>query len=228
MSNLTSKSDFYDWCNMHNTPAEIVEKADVYLGDAKVQIHSERDLVPYYTHIISSMGCSSDSQNIHLTKASYIDDEEKSYLMWDIQNAIEIARKAKKEKVDFTYDYFINHKNFVCSGTKPCVLKEIVERINNEPEIIKVHLYKDSYFNENFMKRWVIPMYFLGIHTARHTKERENFVELGKKNGYATFTLEDLDDDKFQFGKDSISHPVFMNMCNCIIEYKEMEKKYED
>ena len=64
---FTGKSDFFDWCNMHYTPETIIEKATIFLGDAEIKKDKPEDLIPYYTHIITSAGCTPEKQSIFLS-----------------------------------------------------------------------------------------------------------------------------------------------------------------
>ena len=115
MSRWTGKFDFYDDCEMIHTSDEMVECSDVYLGDAKVEIKSKNDLIPYYTHTIASACYSkSEGNTIHLSRESFIDSEEKDFLVWRIMDAIRIARKARKEKKHFNLDYLRSENYFHC------------------------------------------------------------------------------------------------------------------
>ena len=53
MSRWTSKCDFCDDCEMIHNPQEIVENTKIYLGDARIMIKEEKDLIPYYTHLVA-------------------------------------------------------------------------------------------------------------------------------------------------------------------------------
>ena len=64
---FTGKSDFFDWCNMHYTPETIIEKATIFLGDAEIKKDKPEDLIPYYTHLIASAGCTPEKQSIFLS-----------------------------------------------------------------------------------------------------------------------------------------------------------------
>ena len=106
ISKWTGKCDFADDCEMIRTPEEIVERSDIYLGDAKVEIKTPKDLIPYYTHIVASACYNKDEGNtINLSKESFIDSEEKDFMAWRIMDAIKLARKAKKEKKSFDLNY---------------------------------------------------------------------------------------------------------------------------
>ena len=112
MSRFTGKSDFCDTCTMHYEPKEIVERANIFMGNAKVHIQQERDLIPYYTNLISMMYSTKTDNglemSISLSEDSFIDSEERSRLSWRVANIISIARKCKRNKVPFTFEQVQN------------------------------------------------------------------------------------------------------------------------
>ena len=94
---------------IHN-PQEFVEKSKIYLGDARVMIKEEKDLIPYYTHLVASACYNKESGNtIRLSRNSFIDSEEREHVAWRVRDVISAFRKAKKEKVDVTLDYMQKH-----------------------------------------------------------------------------------------------------------------------
>ena len=94
---------------IHN-PQEFVEKSKIYLGDARVMIKEEKDLIPYYTHLVASACYNKESGNtIHLSRDSFINSEEREFLSWKIRDIISMFRKAKKEKIEVT----LNHKSII-------------------------------------------------------------------------------------------------------------------
>ena len=42
MGKYTGKSDFFDWCNMHNKPEDVIKKATVFLSGAKITFEKPR------------------------------------------------------------------------------------------------------------------------------------------------------------------------------------------
>ena len=73
--NFTGKSDFFDWCNIHSDSDTIVKYAEVYLNDARVAIKEPRDLIPYYTHIITILFKYEDKQEINLSNNYLLDNK---------------------------------------------------------------------------------------------------------------------------------------------------------
>lgn len=224
MSKWTGKADFADWCEMHNSPKEILKKAVVYMGDAKVAINSERDLIPYYTHLTSSIGCSKDSQTIQLTKESFIDIEEKEFLSHKIIDAIMWVRKAKKNKEKFDFNFCKKQKNYYPDNE--ALWKAIINRINEKPEVTKLHIDKDYRKACNFFEDYVIPHYFYGIHDAMHTRYREQFVKFCSENGYCAFSI-NFETGDWGYQNQGEWHPVIRDMCFAIADFHKMEKDFK-
>lgn len=223
MSKFTGKSDACDWFCMHNEPEKIVGIASVYLGDAKVQTNTAQDLIPYYTHLIASMAASKDSQIINLSKESFIDSEEKSYLSWRIRDVIKVARKAKKEKKNFDFEYFKSNYNDTIF-TSPILWKKIISVINENSDLIKEHISNDWDRAENYITEWLIPRYFYNVHDSMHNRMREDFIKFGEENGYSVIKRVDTP-DKYK-RTEGIYHPVFTKMCFDVIEFHKMMEKY--
>ena len=224
MSRWTGKFDFYDDCEMIHTSDEMVECSDVYLGDAKVEIKSKNDLIPYYTHTIASACYSkSEGNTIHLSRESFIDSEEKDFLVWRIMDAIRIARKAKKEKKHFNLDYLRSEMDDISDTTPDFLWKKIISIVNGQPDLIKEHISKDYRVAADYIIGWLIPNYFYDVHDSSHNRMREEFVEYCKEKGFSIIerTPKELKRTK------GIYHPIIIKMCIKIDEYYRMESAYK-
>ena len=198
---------------IHN-PQEFVEKSKIYLGDARVMIKEEKDLIPYYTHLISSACYNKESGNtIHLSRDSFINSEEREFLSWKIRDIISMFRKAKKEKIEVTLDYVKSQKYYWCNG-EDFIWSALIDKIKNDMDLIKVHLPKDYRECSYFISEWLIPNYFYDIHDSMHNRYREEFIKFAHENGYRNFD------------EDGIYHPIIWKMCADINEYHEMKEKY--
>ena len=145
MGKYTGKSDFFDWCNMHNKPEDVIKKATVFLSGAKITFEKPEDLIPYYTHTIASMSCSKEKQFINLSKESYLDTREKERLSNFIYNSIIWAQKAHREKKSFNLDFIKDQKNYkIYSSEDDYILSSIVNKIKKYPELIKLYMIKQS------------------------------------------------------------------------------------
>ena len=198
---------------IHN-PQEIVEKSKIYLGDARVMIKEEKDLIPYYTHLVASAYYNKENGNvINLSRDSFINSEEREFLSWRIRDVISTFRKAKKEKVEVTLDYVKSQKYYCCDG-EDFIWSALIDKIKNNMDLIKFHLPKDYRESSYFISEWLIPNYFNDIHDSMHNRHREEFVKFAHENGYRNFD------------EDGIYHPIIWKMCADINEYYEMKEKY--
>ena len=198
---------------IHN-PQEFVEKSEIYLGDARVMIKEEKDLILYYTHLVASACYNKENGNtIHLSRDSFINSEEREFLSWKIRDIISMFRKAKKEKIEVTLDYVKSQKYYWGNG-EDFIWSALIDKIKNNMDLIKVHLPKDYRECSYFISEWLIPNYFYDIHDSMHNRYREEFIKFAHENGYRNFD------------EDGIYHPIIWKMCADINEYNEMKEKY--
>lgn len=210
MGKYTGKSDFFDWCNMHNKPEDVIKKATVFLSGAKITFEKPEDLIPYYTHTIASMSCSKEKQFINLSKESYLDTREKERLSNFIYNAIMWAQKAHREKKSFNLDFIKDQKNYkVYSSEDDYILSSIINRIKKYPELIKFPIKCDS-----IIKEYILPHYFDDIHDKTITSLKEDFIKYAEENGFAIYK-ENSSTGEY--------HPIIWNMSLDVAQY---HKKY--
>ena len=212
MGRYTGKSDFDDWCNMHNKPEDVIKKATVFLNGAKITFEKPEDLIPYYTHTIASMSCSKEKQFINLSKESYLDTREKERLSNFIYNSIIWAQKAHREKKNFNLDFIKDQKNYkVYSLEDDYILNSIVNKIKKYPELIKFPIKCDS-----IIKEYILPHYFDDIHDKTITSLKEDFIKYAEENGFATYKENAFTGEY---------HPIIWNMSLDVAQYyKNMEK----
>lgn len=216
MSKFTGKSDFCDTCTMHHEPKEIVESANIFMGNAKVHIQQERDLIPYYTNLISMMYCNNTENglemSIHLSQDSYIDSEERSRLSWRVANIINIARKCKRNKKPFTFEEVEKETEFsdnaVC-GEPINLWKKLFAVVEKNPDIIKIHLPSDYRKRLYIIESEIIPNYFYNVHLDLSNRQRKEFVKFCGEHGFKTLET------------DGEYHPLIMGQCIKIREYEE-------
>lgn len=218
MSRFTGKSDFCDTCTMHYEPKEIVERANVFMGNAKVHIQQERDLIPYYTNLISIMYSTRTDNglemSISLSEDSFIDSEERSRLSWRVANIISIARKCKRNKVPFTFEQVQKEVEFsdnVICGESISLWKSLFAVIEKNPDIIKIHLPSDYRKKLFTIEREIIPNYFNNVHLDLSNRQRKEFVEFCAENGFRTLETE------------GEYHPLVMSQCMKILEFQEQQ-----
>lgn len=213
MGKYTGKSDFFDWCNMHNKPEDVIKKATVFLNGAKITFEKPEDLIPYYTHTIASMSCSKEKQFINLSKESYLDTREKEHLSNFIHNSIMWAQKAHREKKNFNLDFIKDQKNYkVYSLEDDYILNSIVNKIKKYPELIKFPIKCDS-----IIKEYILPHYFDDIHDKTITSLKEDFIKYAEENGFASYK------ENAPIEKKGVYHPIIWNMSFDVAQYY---KKY--
>lgn len=215
MGRYTGKSDFDDWCNMHNKPEDVIKKSTVFLNGAKITFEKPKDLIPYYTHIIASMSSSEEKQFINLSKESYLDIREKERLSNFIYNSIMWAQKAHREKKNFNLDFIKNQKNYkaLYSSEDDYILISIINKIKKYPELIKFPIKCDS-----LIKEYILPHYFNDIHDKVITSLKEDFIKYAEENGFAIYK------EKLPIGELGEYHPIIWNMSLDVAKYYEMEK----
>ena len=210
MGKYTGKSDFFDWCNMHNKREDVIKKATVFLSGAKITFEKPEDLIPYYTHTIASMSCSKEKQFINLSKESYLDTREKERLSNFIYNSIIWAQKAHREKKSFNLDFIKDQKNYkIYSSEDDYILSSIVNKIKKYPELIKFPIKCDS-----IIKEYILPHYFDDIHDKITTSLKEDFIKYAEENGFAIYK-ENSSTGEY--------HPIIWNMSLDVAQY---HKKY--
>ena len=210
MGKYTGKSDFFDWCNMHNKTEDVIKKATVFLSGAKITFEKPEDLIPYYTHTIASMSCSKEKQFINLSKESYLDTREKERLSNFIYNSIIWAQKAHREKKSFNLDFIKDQKNYkIYSSEDDYILSSIVNKIKKYPELIKFPIKCDS-----IIKEYILPHYFDDIHDKITTSLKEDFIKYAEENGFAIYK-ENSSTGEY--------HPIIWNMSLDVAQY---HKKY--
>ena len=129
---ICGKSDFQDLCEMHYTPAEIIEKYKIYAAGNDIvplKMESEKDLVAYYTYLISSMFGSKDGGHIHLMGKSFIDLEEEEQLTLEMDAVKKYYRSCKRNKKPFDRDEALRRIVFPIDCKPKKHEEEIVDRV---------------------------------------------------------------------------------------------------
>lgn len=79
MSKFSGKYDFADHVEMSGV--NNVLQSDIYIAGQRLDLRSEKDLVPYYPHIIIMSYCDHNTHKsiVHLSEKSWVDIEEERY-----------------------------------------------------------------------------------------------------------------------------------------------------
>lgn len=102
---ISGKCDFQDQVEMFRSPEEILDKYQVYANEHELiplKIKSKKDLVAYYPFLVAFMFSNKETGgHIHLSKRSYIDEEEDEWMKWKLDELKRYYRKCKRNKVEF-------------------------------------------------------------------------------------------------------------------------------
>ena len=137
---------------------------------------------------------------------------------------IKAARKAKKEKAAFDFDYYKSQKDYYGYSSKEYIAlyKNAIDIINTKSDIIKIHLPTDYRQALSYLGEYVIPHDFSNLHDPAHNRMREDFVRYAAENGYATISC-----DGFRIVKPGERyHPIVYSMSIMISDYYKMLDKY--
>lgn len=104
ISYLTGKCDCYDTLVMIHKVTDF-SNVRIYAannGLIPLRIDSQKDLMPYYPYLITSMSSSKeDGIDAHLSERSYIDIEEEDRLKWRLNQLKKYYRRCKRNHEPF-------------------------------------------------------------------------------------------------------------------------------
>lgn len=180
MSRYSDKSDFADTCLMHYSPDKIAH-ARISVDGIPLRVDSPKDLIPWYGNLISSMSSSMHSMSIMLTRKSQPDYIEEERIMFYIDEYVELARRYKRNKVEFTKEsigetFYLNRTEpeykmlwALCEKHKDFLLRNWFSRGSEKSPNYK---YVCNEFN-----RSLVETHFSKVHFSMCNRYRENLLE---------------------------------------------------
>lgn len=182
MSKFSGKCDFADTVSINGL--DNVLNAKIYVGDIKLSPTCEQDLIPFYPHIVSSMGTSKKEDGtldmtIRLCKDSYIDTYEIEHLTWMLRDAISCSQKLKLSKKKKPLTFAQLSKFTIC--TNQALWEKFLDIFNRNPELMKVNLNIDSYDIAMGQLKGLVERYFLGIDIPICSMYRENLLKYAQE-----------------------------------------------
>lgn len=177
MSKYSGKCDCYDhfWMSANNEDdvAAEIARTDFYIWGKddrrfKLDIHTVKDLVPYYPFLIA-MGVYSreDRNTVVLSSESFVDQEEREFMGWVLRDALAEYKKCKRKKIPFDPDGYLVKKPYWnrCNYTEEIVrrvakdgLKANLDGLHSDTKdrweraplarLMKQYGYSDSYINQ--------------------------------------------------------------------------------
>lgn len=161
MSKFTGKevcvySEFHNF-NRFDSIEEMLSKTVVYQSDSyydKTELHwtCEKDIVPYYAHMIGMGGYSNERITLFITKRPYFDIEEEEHLSWRFKDAKKYIMSCKRNKKIPSLQGFLNTQCFWKNDpTEKELLEEIYNRVLEHPYAKKfnmqgIHLPMQEYY----------------------------------------------------------------------------------
>ena len=103
MSEFSGRCDLGDTCDIFGID-KIISKYKIYTygNILPLKIEKPSDLIPYYPYIVTMMTSSKEGGGvIHLSKESFVDEEEREHLGWDLDHIKKYWRKCKRDKKEF-------------------------------------------------------------------------------------------------------------------------------
>lgn len=162
------------------TDEELKNNVNIYIGNIKtpLKIESQKDLIPYYPHIVSSGGFDNVERkaDIHITSKSWVDMEEKESLEWRLNSLLRIYNRCKRKKIEFDVDEAV--KEITWNDWNEELYKELAKRVKEygkRATIDRIHLK----MHERYRQELVNTMIENGLNPSywgyeRFVKEVEN------------------------------------------------------
>lgn len=109
-------SRFSGKCDCHDsliaiskyTDEELKNNVDIYIGNigTPLRIESQKNLIPYYAHLVSFAYHNSDEKKaiINITSESWVDMEERELLEFRLECLLRIYNRCKRKKIEFNVD----------------------------------------------------------------------------------------------------------------------------
>lgn len=112
-------------------------KIERILGkNEKEELHftCERDIVPYYAHMINVSCCSKDHNYMLISKYPNYVYEKRDYIKWKYSSVKKTFRRCKRENIEFTFDEVLkDNKWWVKSEDDENLFREIYNRVKEHP-----------------------------------------------------------------------------------------------
>lgn len=196
MGKFTGKADFYDIIYMHYTPEEIA-KATIYCGDAgPLRIDSPLDLIPYSTHLLSSMGAEKGAPEktcIHLARESYLIQQDEERVQSYISQVLSTRRQPKMKGKTFEECFPEHDKPEFALFNDRRLLRQIWDRFEGNPKLeafLKKVITKTMPYDKerSFILKWVIPEHFYDCHAKYYIEQMKDFIKFcEEEKGYTKY-----------------------------------------
>lgn len=192
MGSITGKSDFSDIVLMHYSPKEVLN-GSVRIHRSKIELNSERDLIPYYPYLISTLASEKTDSGVKLSidlmSESYTDIKEREFLSSFIYDVIWLL-KSKKIKVEDLTPVILKEAFSGSLFSKETLEKaiNIFKRDDVLPSLkMLLTILKKTRGYNDFVRGILttfIKSYMYGIHTIQGDRERFELLKFASNNGW--------------------------------------------
>jgi len=154
MSRWSGKCDCAD--SFGDSSDEYIAKSKFYIRTKdgrthKLDINSWKDLAPYGTHLIASMGADKESACVYLSSTSFIDEEEQQNLTFILNRIKSYYRKCKREKTEYTVDDALKTVRFFGSPSESEIFLALKVKQSGEKATIEgIHDNLHDYYRKEF------------------------------------------------------------------------------
>lgn len=119
----------------------------------KIEYSSIKDLIPYYPHITSFGGYSSDYRLVCLSQEPYFDYEERDRLEVNLKWLIRIYNRCKRKKIEFNVEDAV--KEVCYNGWNEEPITELAKRVKEKGKkatVDGIHLRMHEYYRKEFVR----------------------------------------------------------------------------
>lgn len=155
---ISSYSDRCDFCDhIYFSGVENVLKADIYVGDKKLEAKEYRDLIPYLPYIIGIfIGGKDGDSYIRLSKESYVDSYERETLEWYLKNLLRIYNRCKRKKIPFNKEAAVHEICF--DHHNEDIITELANRVaqfGRKAKIDGLHTSYGDFYRKNLVDEMI-------------------------------------------------------------------------
>lgn len=161
MSRYSGKCDVADMYDDYTD--EQLQNTDFYIGRniVPLRIESQKDLAPYYPHLVCVSSRGNSRETCVITTDSFIDREEAEHLSWRLESLKKYRRKCKREKKIYNIDEAIK-ASIIFHETASGVDREMARRVGvdgDKATIDGLHdglheYYRNELFDEMVRLGW--------------------------------------------------------------------------
>lgn len=184
MSKYSGKCDVYD--HLGDKSDEYIANSDIYFGYEAVplRINSQKDLMPYYPHLVCMAICSNGKHVVNITERSFVDTEEEEILNCDLEELKRLRRSKKRKHEEFIPKDAVNKLSIFFNHTEYKIeLANRVAESGDKATIDDIHIPFSDYYRRILYEDMIAAGY------------TERFARWWVYKDWKSFTLKRYEDD---------------------------------